>query len=169
MERASVERRLAAIVAADVGEDEAGTLAALMTLRKDLIDPKIGEHHGRLVSTAGDGFLIEFGSAVDAVNYEPRRVRLRIGINVGDVIVEGDDLYGDGVNVAARLEGLAEPGGVCISRTARDQVRDKLPLQLEDLGEQEVKNIARPVRAFSRADRYNTRADGCASGGAEPA
>ncbi len=171
MERASVERRLAAIVAADVtgysrlmGEDEAGTLAALMTLRKDLIDPKIGEHHGRLVSTAGDGFLIEFGSAVDAVNYsvelqeelivrtadvpEPRRIRLRIGINVGDVIVEGDDLYGDGVNVAARLEGLAEPGGVCISRTARDQVRDKLPLQLEDLGEQEVKNIARPVRAF---------------------
>ena len=190
MERTGVERRLAAIVAADVagysrlmGADETGTLAALMTLRAGLIDPKIGEHHGRLVNTAGDGFLIEFGSAVDAVNYsvdlqeaiatrnvaipEARQVRLRIGINVGDVMVEGDDLYGDGINVAARLEGLAEPGGICISRTARDQIRDKLPLQLEDLGEQEVKNIARPVRVFRIL--IGTGAGGSGASGATPA
>ena len=165
------ERRLAAILCADVvgysrlmGADESGTLAQLKTHRKELIEPKIAEHAGRIVKTTGDGLLVEFGSVVDAVRCaaeaqramagrnenvpQDRRVEYRIGINLGDVIIEGDDIYGDGVNVAARLEGLAEPGGICISRSARDQVRDKLPLDLEDLGEQEVKNIARPVRVF---------------------
>ena len=165
------ERRLAAILSADVvgysrlmGADESGTLAQLKTHRKELLDPKIAEHVGRIVKTTGDGILVEFGSVVDAVACavevqramashnenvpQDLRVEYRIGINLGDVIVEGDDIYGDGVNIAARLEGLAEPGGICISRSARDQVRDKVPLDLEDLGEHEVKNIARPVRIF---------------------
>ncbi len=166
-----MERRLAAILAADVvgyshlmGEDEMGTLEALKAHRKELLDPKVAEHHGRVVKLIGDGTLAEFPSVVEAVQCaveiqqgmaarnveipEARRIEFRIGINLGDIIVEGDDIYGDGVNVAARLEGLAEPGGICVSRTVRNQVRDKLQVDFEDLGEQEVKNIARPVRVF---------------------
>lgn len=164
-------RRLAAIVAADVagysrlmGADEEGTIAALRGHRQAVIEPKLEEFHGRIANTAGDSFLIEFSSAVDALRCaidiqagiaarnadipEDRRLILRIGINVGDVVANGDDLLGDGVNVAARLEALADSGGICLSRSARDQVRDRLDVALEDLGEIEVKNIARPVRAF---------------------
>jgi adenylate cyclase len=164
-----VDRRLAAILAADVagysrlmGADEEGTLAALKTLRRELADPKIKEHRGRIVKTTGDGLLLVFGSVVDAVRCAAevqremaernagvppdRRIEFRMGINVGDVIRDGRDIYGDGVNVAARLEALAEPGGICVSRVVRDQVRDKLELSFEDMGEQQVKNIARPVR-----------------------
>jgi len=166
---ARVDRRLAAILAADVagysrlmGTDEEGTLAALKTLRRELADPKIKEHRGRIVKTTGDGLLLVFGSVVDAVRCAvevqremaernagvppDRRIEFRMGINVGDVIRDGRDIYGDGVNVAARLEALAEPGGICVSRVVRDQVRDKLELSFEDMGEQQVKNIARPVR-----------------------
>lgn len=167
-----MERRLAAILAADVvgysrlvGMDEAGTVAALKRYRTEVFDPKIAQYRGRTVKLMGDGALIEFPSVIDAVTFaveiqvlmrryndgvpEDHRIDFRIGINLGDVIVEADDLYGDGVNVAARLEGLAEPGGICLSRSARDQIRDRLDLDLKDLGEIEVKNIARPVRAFS--------------------
>src|SRR6266481_5937485 len=170
-------RRLAAILAADVagysrliGADEEGTLERLMAHRRQLIDPKIAEHHGRIVKTTGDGLLVEFASVVDAVrcaaevqrgmlDREPdvpdeRRIWFRIGINLGDVIVENDDIFGDGVNIAARLEALAEPGGVCISRTVRDQIRDRLPYSLEDRGEQSVKNIARPVRVYALRPEY---------------
>jgi TolB-like protein/tetratricopeptide (TPR) repeat protein len=166
-----VERRLAAILAADVagysrlmGEDEEGTLAALKTIRRQLVDPKIKEHRGRVVKTTGDGALVEFASVIDAVrcavdvqrdmaerNAEipaARRIEFRIGINVGDIIIDEDDIYGDGVNVAARLEALAEPGGICVSRVVRDQVRDKLDFIFDDKGEQQVKNIARPVRVY---------------------
>jgi TolB-like protein/class 3 adenylate cyclase len=166
-----MERKLTAILAADVVSysrlmeaDEAGTLAALKAHREDLIDPEIAEHHGRIVKLMGDGALVEFASVVDATNCalaiqdgmagrnenvpEDRRVTFRIGVHLGDVMVEGDDLYGDGVNVAARLEGLAEPGGICISQQAFDQVETKLDLTYDDLGEQQVKNIARPVRAY---------------------
>jgi adenylate cyclase len=166
-----VERRLAAIMAADVvgysrlmGGDEVGTLRALQALRRELIDPKIAAHRGRIVKTTGDGLLVEFASAVEAVACaisvqrgiavrnegvaEDKRVIFRIGVNVGDIISEAGDIFGDGVNVAARLESLCEPGGLCISRAVRDQVRDKLPVTFDDLGEQQVKNIARPVRAF---------------------
>jgi adenylate cyclase len=162
-------RRLTAILAADVagysrlmGADEEGTLAALKALRRELADPKIKEHRGRIVKTTGDGLLIEFASVVDAVrcavevqremaerNAEvapERRIEFRMGINVGDIIKDGRDIYGDGVNVAARLEALAEPGGICVSRVVRDQVRDKLDFAFEDMGEQQVKNIVRPVR-----------------------
>jgi adenylate cyclase len=166
-----VERRLAAIVAADVvgysrlmGADEVGTLRALRAHRRELIDPTIAAHRGRIVKTTGDGVLVEFPSAVEAVMCaisvqrglalrnsevtEDKRLIFRIGINVGDIIIEAADIFGDGVNVAARLETLCEPGGLCISRAVRDQVRDKLPIAFDDLGEQQVKNIARPVRAF---------------------
>ena len=166
-----VERRLAAIMAADVagysrlmGEDEEGTLAALLALRRELGDPKIAEHRGRIVKTTGDGLLVEFASVVDAVRCAveiqqgmagrnagvspARRIELRVGINLGDIIIEDGDIYGDGVNVAARLEALAEPGGICVSRVVRDQVRDKLDVAFDDQGEQQVKNIARPVRVF---------------------
>ena len=165
-------RRLAAILAADVagysrlmGADEEGTHARLQTHLGELVNPKVAEHRGRIVKTTGDGFLVEFASVLDAVRCaaeiqramverdtklpEDRRVKFRIGINLGDVIVEDGDIFGDGVNVAARLEGLAEPGGVCISRVVRDQIRDKLPYPFADMGEQKVKNIARPVRAYS--------------------
>jgi TolB-like protein/class 3 adenylate cyclase len=165
-------RRLAAILAADVagysrlmGADEEGTHERLRAQRRELAEPKIGEHSGRIVKTTGDGILAEFPSVVDAVRCaaelqramidreagvpEDRRIRFRIGINLGDVIVEDDDIFGDGVNVAARLEALAEPGGICVSRVVRDQVRDKLPYAFEDLGEQNVKNIARPVRVYA--------------------
>jgi adenylate cyclase len=164
-----VERKLAAILAADVagysrlmGADEEGTLAQLKALRRELADPKIKEHRGRTVKTTGDGLLIEFASIVDAVRCAvevqremternadvppDRRIEFRMGINLGDVIKDGRDIYGDGVNVAARLEALAEPGGICVSRVVRDQVRDKLAFSFEDMGEQQVKNIARPVR-----------------------
>ena len=165
------QRRLAAILAADVvgysrlmRADEAGTLAQLNAIRRELLDPKIAEYGGRIVKTTGDGILIEFPSAVDAVQHavevqkamarrnadiaESQRMEIRIGINVGDVIVEEDDLFGDGVNVAARLEGLADPGGICISGNAYEQVRDKLQIRFEDLGDQQVKNIDRRVRAY---------------------
>src|SRR5499433_534835 len=164
-------RRLAAILVADVvgysrlmGTDEEGTLERLKGARRELVDPKIKEHRGRIVKTTGDGLLAEFPSVVDAVrcavevqramldrNAEtPKdgRITFRIGINLGDIIVDGDDIYGDGVNIAARLEALAEPGGICISRVVRDQIRDKLPYPFEDGGEQNVKNIARPVRIY---------------------
>jgi adenylate cyclase len=166
-----VERRLAAIVAADVvgysrlmGADEIGTLRALQAHRRELIDPRIAAHGGRIVKTTGDGLLVEFPSAVEAVACaiavqqglasrsagaaEDKRLIFRIGINVGDIISEAGDIFGDGVNVAARLESSCEPGGLCISRAVHDQVRDKLPVAFDDLGEQQVKNIARPVRAF---------------------
>jgi adenylate cyclase len=164
-----VERRLAAILAADVagysrlmGADEEGTLARLKALRRELADPKIKEHRGRIVKTTGDGLLLEFASVVDAVRCAvevqremaernadvppDRRIEFRMGINVGDIIKDGRDIHGDGVNLAARLEALAEPGGICVSRAVRDQVRDKLAFSFEDMGEQQVKNIARPVR-----------------------
>jgi adenylate cyclase len=171
----SQTRRLAAILAADVagysrlmGADEEGTLERLKALRRELLDPKIAEHHGRIVKTTGDGLLVEFASVVDAVRSAvevqqamPERntgvgadntIELRIGINLGDVIVEGDDLYGDGVNIAARIEALADAGGVFISNTVHDHVRDRLPFVFEDLGEQQVKNIARPVRVYRVRD-----------------
>ena len=147
-----------------MGADEEGTLERLKALRRELLDPKIAEHHGRIVKTTGDGMLVEFASVVDAVRCAvevqqamperntgvaaDNRIELRIGINLGDVIVEGDDLYGDGVNIAARIEALADAGGVFVSNTVHDQVRDRLPFVFEDLGEQQVKNIARPVRVY---------------------
>jgi len=165
-------RRLTAIVAADVagysrlmGADEEGTLVRLKALRRDLTDPKIAEHNGRIVKTTGDGLLVEFASIVDAVRCavevqqavldrnaetpEDKRIVFRIGVNLGDVIIDSDDIYGDGVNIAARLEALAEPGGICISRMVRDQIRDRLAYAFQDLGEQSVKNIARPVRVYA--------------------
>src|SRR5215472_5772159 len=177
-------RRLAAILAADVvgysrlmGTDEEGTHERLKAHFGQLVEPKIKEHRGRVVKSTGDGFLAEFPSVVDAVRCavevqhgmsdcepeesEERRIRFRIGVSLGDVIVEEHDIFGDGVNIAARLEGLAAPGGICISRTVRDQIRDKLPYSFDDRGEQQVKNIARPVRV------YALRAEGLA--GALPA
>jgi adenylate cyclase len=181
-------RRLAAILVADVagysrlmGADEEGTHERLQAHRRELVDPKIGEHSGRVVKNTGDGVLAEFPSVVDAVRCavelqrvmidreagmpEDRRIRFRIGINLGDVILEDDDIFGDGVNVAARLEALAEPGGICISRMVRDQIRDKLPYAFEDLSEQSVKNIARPVRVYA----LRPGAVGVATGPAVPA
>ncbi|MBV8923916.1 MAG: alpha/beta fold hydrolase [Bradyrhizobium sp.] len=166
-----MQRRLAAILAADVsgysrlmGTDEIGTLTALKAHRRELADRCIGEHRGRIVKTTGDGMLVEFASVVDAVACavtiqrgmakrnakvpEERRIVFRIGINVGDIIIDGHDIFGDGVNIAARLETLCEPGGVCISRAANEQIRDKLSLSFADLGEQAVKNIARAVGVF---------------------
>jgi class 3 adenylate cyclase len=169
-----IERRLAAILAADVagysrlmGTDEVGTLNALNEHRRERVDPAVARHNGRIVKTTGDGLLVEFASVVDAVVcavaiqramlafnagiHADRQIVLRIGINVGDIIVDGGDIFGDGVNVAARLEALCEPGGVCISRSANEQVRDKLSLAFADLGEQTVKNIARAVGVFGLA------------------
>jgi len=166
-----IQRRLAAILAADVvgyshlmAADEAGTLAELNALRKELIDPRIAEHAGRTVKLMGDGALVEFASVVDALECavaiqmamgkrnalkpKDRRIVFRIGINVGDIIIEGDDIYGDGVNVAARIEALAEPGGICISSSVREQVLNKVPISFADLGEQTVKNIERPIRVY---------------------
>jgi adenylate cyclase len=167
-----VERRLAAILAADVvgysrmmGQDEAGTLSLIRALRTDLIEPKITEHKGRLFKTMGDGFLVEFPSVVNAVAcavaiqkamvvrgadlLENQQLALRIGVNVGDVIVEGDDLFGDGVNVAARLEGIGRPGDVVISGAVRDHLGNRLDLHFDDLGEQRLKNIGIPIRAYA--------------------
>ncbi len=166
-----MERRLAAILATDVvgysrliRADEEGTIAALKTLRSDLIDPKIAEHHGRIVKLMGDGMLAEFPSVVDAVRAavetqqavaehnaslpEDRWIEFRVGINLGDVVIDGDDIQGDGVNIAARLEGMAEPGGICISGKVYEEVRDRIDVPFEDLGEQAVKNIDRPVRVW---------------------
>ncbi len=171
MEQQGEERRLTTILSADVvgygrlmGEDEAGTLAALKKHRKELFEPKASQYRGRVVKLMGDGTLMEFGSVVDAVRFaievqhamrernaeisEEMRIEFRIGINVGDIIVEGDDIYGDGVNIAARLEALSEPGGICVRRNVRNQVRDKIDINFRDLGEIEVKNIARPIRVF---------------------
>src|ERR1700726_4597278 len=165
-------RRLAAILAADVAgysrlmeADEEGTHERLKAHFQQLIDPTIAGHRGRVVKTTGDGMLAEFASVVDAMRCaaaiqramidrdaevpEERRIRFRIGINLGDVIAEGEDIFGDGVNVAGRLEALAEPGGICVSGTVHDQIRDRLPYPLDDLGEQSVKNIARPVRVYA--------------------
>src|SRR3984893_12292842 len=167
-----VERRLAAILAADVagysrlmGVDEEGTHERLKAHLRELVDPKIKEHRGRTVKNTGDGLLAEFPSVVEAVRCaaelqrgmadrnaeiaEDKRITFRVGINLGDVIAEPDDIYGDGVNVAARLEALAEPGGICISRVVRDQIRDKLIYPFEDRGEQSVKNIARSVQVYA--------------------
>jgi class 3 adenylate cyclase/pimeloyl-ACP methyl ester carboxylesterase len=166
-----MQRRLAAILAADVvgysrlmGADEMGTLNSLKSHRRELFDCGISEHHGRIVKTTGDGMLVEFASVVDAVACAvkiqrsmvgrnagvaaERQIVFRIGINVGDIIIDGDDIFGDGVNIAARLETLCEPGGVCISRAANDQIRDKLSMAFADLGEQAVKNISRAVGVF---------------------
>jgi adenylate cyclase len=157
------QRRLAAILVADVvgysklmGNDEAGTLAQLKALRTQIIEPQIAKHAGRLFKSVGDGFLIEFASAVQAVSCakaiqeanDHSRLTLRIGIHIGDVVVQGDDLMGDGVNVAARIESVAEAGGIAISRQVYDQVRDKLDLGFMDKGEVELKNIQRPVQVF---------------------
>jgi adenylate cyclase len=169
---ALMERRLTAILAADVvgysrlmGSDEAGTLARLKQLRTDIIERKVTEHHGRIVKLTGDGLLAEFPSVVKAVtcavemqrgikeqtgHFPPeRRFEFRVGVNLGDVIVEGDDIYGDGVNVAARLEGVAEPGGIVVSQSVRDQVGNRLDLVFEDRGEQQLKNIEKPIRVYN--------------------
>jgi adenylate cyclase len=168
---ARVERRLAAILAADVAgysrlieADEEGTLRRLKALRAEVIDPKIAAHHGRIVKTTGDGLLVEFASVVDALRCAAevqaamgesnaplppdRRIAFRVGINVGDIVVEDGDIFGDGVNVAARLEGLAEPGGICVSARVQEDAAGRLDLAFEDMGEQALKNIARPVRAY---------------------
>ncbi len=157
MSEEGVERRLTTILAADVvgysrlmAADEVGTLTSLKALRRELFEPKTAEYHGRVVKLMGDGTLMEFGSVVDAVTFavdmqravalrnadvlEDQRITYRIGINIGDIIIEGDDIYGDGVNVAARLEGLAEPGGICVARNVFNQVKDKLDLTIEHLG-----------------------------------
>jgi adenylate cyclase len=170
-EEERVERRLAAILCADVveysrlmGADEEKTLAALKSHRRELIDPLIGQHRGRIFKTTGDGMLIEFASVVDAVRYavvvqrgmedrnanlpERERIRFRVGINLGDVMVDEGDMFGDGVNVAARIEALAAPGEICVSYSVREQVSEKLPIRFTDLGEHGVKNIARPVRVY---------------------
>jgi adenylate cyclase len=164
-------RRLAAILAVDVagysrliGSDEAGTLGRLRAIRAELIDPAITTHHGRLVKTTGDGLLVEFSSVVDALHAaneiqagmvernapvpQDKRIEFRMGLNVGDVVVEDGDIFGDGVNVAARLEGLATPGGICVSARVQEDAVGKIDLAFEDMGEQQLKNIARPVRVY---------------------
>jgi adenylate cyclase len=166
-----VERRLAAILCADVveysrlmGADEEKTLAVLKSHRRELIDPLIDQHRGRIFKTTGDGMLIEFASVVDAVRCavvvqkgmedrnanlpDSERIRFRIGINVGDVMVDEGDMFGDGVNVAARIEALAAPGEICVSASVREQVGEKLPIGFADFGKHGVKNIARPVRVY---------------------
>ena len=166
------ERHLAAVLAADVagysrliGVDEEGTLAALKAHRREVFNPKIAEHHGRIVKTIGDGMLVEFASAVDAVRCafeiqqtmternedtsDDRRIDFRVGINVGDIVIDEGDIFGDGVNVAARLESIAERGGVCISRQVLDQIEGKVPVVCRELGRQNLKNIARPVEVYA--------------------
>jgi class 3 adenylate cyclase len=167
---AAPARRIVAILAADVagysrlvGNDEEGTLARLRALRRELIDPEITAHRGRIVKTTGDGLLVEFASTLDAVRCAvavqrsiaataagppERRIQFRVGINVGDVLADGDDILGDSVNIAARLEAIAEPGGICLSAAAYEQVRGKLELAVADMGEQDLKNIARPLRTY---------------------
>lgn len=183
---ARATRRLAAILAADVagysrlmGQDEPGTLARLQAHRKKVIEPLVTEYRGRIINLAGDSALCEFPSVVEAVACaaaiqkgmadreqdlpEALRIRFRIGVNVGDVIAEGGDIYGDGVNVAARLEGLAEPGGVCVSGKVRDEVQGKLDFGFENLGERALKNIARPVRVWRVTDAAVAAPEGAAS------
>jgi class 3 adenylate cyclase/pimeloyl-ACP methyl ester carboxylesterase len=188
-----MQRRLAAVLAADVvgysrlmGADEIGTLTSLKSHRRQLVDPGIAEHRGRIVKTTGDGMLVEFASVVDAVAFavkvqremlkrnanipDDKQIVFRIGINVGDIIIDGDDIFGDGVNIAARLEALCEPGGVCISRAANEQIRDKLSLAFADLGEQAVKNIARAVGVYGLAAKdIRALPDVDALGAPEPA
>src|SRR5260370_5615597 len=187
-----VTRKLTAILAADVvgysrmmGVDDEGTLERLKAHRKSLIDPKIAEHQGRIVKTTGDGLLVEFSSVVDAVRCaveiqrgmternadlpEDRRIDFRIGINLGDVIVDGDDIFGDGVNVAARLETLAEPGGICVSRTVRDHVQDKLSFAFQDMGDRRVKNNSPPPRGKRGALPAQMLTPAAAPGAAPPA
>jgi adenylate cyclase len=174
-----MERRLAAILATDVvgysrliRADEEGTLATLKALRTNFVDPKLAEHNGRIVKLMGDGMLAEFASVVDAVRAavetqvavaehnaglpKDKRIEFRAGINLGDVVIDGDDIYGDGVNVAARLEALAEPGGVCVSGMVYEGIRDRIDVPFEDLGEREVKNIDRPVRVWRWASNTST-------------
>ena len=171
MSEEGVERRLTTILASDVvgysrlmAGDESGTFAQLKAHRKEIVEPKTAEYRGRVVKLMGDGTLMEFGSVVDAVNFavdvqramtlrstdvpEDQRISYRIGINIGDVILEGDDIYGDGVNVAARLEALAEPGGICVSRTVHNHVKGRVEIGFEDLGDQKLKNIPEPVRVY---------------------
>src|ERR1700716_815169 len=166
-----VERRLAAVLAADVagysrlmGRDEEGTLAGLKAARKTLVDPAIAAHRGRIVKTTGDGMLVEFASAVDAARCavevqrgmarqnadvpQEQRIEFRIGIHLGDIIIDDNDIFGDGVNIAARLEGIAEPGGVCISDDAHRQIRGKVDIVFDDIGPQALKNITEPMRVW---------------------
>jgi TolB-like protein len=166
-----VQRRLSAILAADVagysrlmGADEEGTLERLKTHQRELVDPKIDEHRGRLVKTTGDGMLVEFASVVDALHCAveiqrgmldrnasvpvEKRIEFRVGLNVGDIIIDGGDIFGDGVNVAARLEGFAEPGGICVSGRVQEDALGKIDIAFEDAGEQQLKNIARPLRIY---------------------
>jgi len=189
-----LQRKLAAILATDVvgysrlmGADETGTLARLKVMRRDLIDPVIAAHSGRTIKLMGDGSLVEFASVVDAVACaleiqnsvrshnagisEHTLIQFRMGVNVGDVIVDGDDIYGDGVNIAARIEALAEPGGVFLARGAADEVRDKLPVKLESRGERKVKNVARPIEVFraSIGEAENEAAISAESGLRSPA
>jgi class 3 adenylate cyclase len=177
-----MERRLAAILAVDVvgysrliEQDEAGTLAALKQRRRDILQPLVAEHHGRIVKVMGDGVLVEFASAVNAVacaielqkmmaaandgGSEERRIVLRISINLGDVVVEGGDLYGDGVIIAARLEELAEPGGICVTGKVYEEVRRKLDIVFEDAGAQELKNIAEPLHIYRIAGARKPESD----------
>jgi adenylate cyclase len=180
----SVTRRLAAILIADVvgytrlmERDDTGTFARLRTIRDEVVDPAIVSHGGRIVKTAGDGLMAEFNSALSAlraavhIQHEmatrntdvpvDQRIEYRVGINLGDVMVDGSDLAGDGINVAARLETLCEPGGICVSGSVREQVHGTLDVHFDDIGEQQVKNIARPIRAFSvRFGGADARADG---------
>ena len=165
-----LERRLAAVLAADVagysrlmGADEVGTLDALKAHRREVIDPAIVGHRGRIVKTTGDGMLVEFASAVDAVTCAMAiqekmaerndgltpKITFRIGINIGDIIIDGDDIFGDGVNIAARVENECEPGGVCLSGSAYEQVRGKTVFTFDDVGERLLKNIDRPVRLYA--------------------
>src|SRR5580698_4211072 len=171
MTTARVDRRLAAILAADVagysrlmGADEEGTLGRLKAFRKSLVDPKVAEYRGRIVKTTGDGMLVEFGSAVDAVRCavevqramgasnvdvpQVKRIEFRIGIHVGDIIIDDNDIFGDGVNIAARLEGIADAGGICISDDAHRQIRGKTEIAYDDMGHQSLKNITEPMRAW---------------------
>src|SRR3982074_2467821 len=183
-----MERRLAAVLAADVagysrlmGSDEEGTLARLQAARKALVDPAIASHRGRIVKTTGDGMLVEFASAVDAARCavelqrgmagqnadlpQDIRIEFRIGIHIGDIIIDDNDIFGDGVNIAARLEGIAEPGGVCISDDAQRQIRGKVDFAFEDMGPQNLKNIVEPMRAW----RLRMNASGSAAAPVEPA
>jgi class 3 adenylate cyclase len=169
--RERIQRRLAAILAVDIagysrlmGADEEGTLAQLKAHRSELTDPKIEEYGGRIVKTTGDGILVEFGSVVDAVRCAveiqegmlsrnadgptKKLIHFRIGVHVGDVIIDGDDIYGDGVNIAARLEGVSKPGGICVSAAVHDEIQDKVAINFENAGEQLLKNITRPVRVY---------------------
>src|SRR5262245_51075604 len=171
MSEQAPQRRLAAILAADVvgysrmmQADEAGTMAALKSRRTEILQPLVSKHHGRIIKVMGDGVLVEFPSAIEAVSCavalqeamavaddgaeESRRVVLRIGINLGDVMVEGGDLYGDGVNIASRLEGMAEPGGITVSGKVREEASGKIACEFVDLGEKTLKNIAGPVRVY---------------------